>query len=226
MASKPLQAWVLHKQWQGDTSARVSFFTLESGLIQCLCKGGRTPKKQAFLQPFIPLWVLVDERRGWYYTRSIESTSSMLALEGSSLFSGLYLNELLYYALNPLEPDPNLFQIYANTLKALVLTKDRLAIESSLRDFEWALIQSCGYSFSWMQEARTGVLISPENNYQFILEEGFVRLDQGIPGSHLLAIAEGKLEEPAVLRTAKNVMRQAVNHLVGGREIKARKLFG
>ncbi|KTD31155.1 DNA repair protein recO [Legionella moravica] len=225
MTAKSLQAWVIHKQWSGDTSARVTFFSRELGLVNCLCKGGRTPKKQSLLQPFTPLWVSVDERHDRYYTRTMESISPMLPLEGHSLFSGLYINELLYHALRPIYPDTELFDAYLVTLNGLATTENRLTIESILRRFEWALLHSCGHSFSWTEEARTGGLVRTEYNYQFIAGEGFVVSDKGIPGEHLLALAEDNLDEASCLKSAKRIMRQAIDHLLGGREIKARALY-
>ncbi|MDI1352184.1 MAG: recombination protein O N-terminal domain-containing protein, partial [bacterium] len=112
MTTKSVQGWVIHKQWSGDTSARVYFFTRELGLLQCLCKGGRTPKKQSLLQAFTPLWLVVQERYNLYYTQSIESTFPMFQFESHALFSALYLNELLYYVLKPLYPDEELFNAY------------------------------------------------------------------------------------------------------------------
>lgn len=225
MTAKSLQAWVIHKQWSGDTSANVSFFTRELGLVQCLCKGGRTPKKQSLLQAFTPLWVGVDERYDRYYTRTIESISPMLQLESNSLFSGLYINELLYYALSPVYPDAELFNAYLMTINGLALTQDRLVVESLLRRFEWILLKSCGYSFSLIQEARTGVAIIADAYYQFVAGEGLVSASKGFPGEYLLALADDNLSEPAYLKTAKIIMRQAIDHLLGGREIKARSLY-
>ncbi|KTD48281.1 DNA repair protein RecO [Legionella quateirensis] len=225
MTTKSLQAWVIHKQWSGDTSARVNFFSRESGLVNCLCKGGRTPKKQSLLQPFTPLWISVDERHDRYYARSMESISPMLHLEGNSLFSGLYINELLYHALRPIYPDAELFDAYLMTLNGLASTDNRLLIESILRRFEWALLNSCGHSFSWIDEARTGDLVRADQCYQFIAGEGFVASDKGIPGEHILALAEDKLDEASYLKSAKLIMRQAIDHLLGGREIKARALY-
>ena len=224
--TKSLQAWVIHKQWSGDTSARVSFFTCESGLIQCLCKGGRTPKKQSLLQAFSPLWVEIDERYDRYYTRAVESIAPMLQLEGNSLFSGLYINELLYYALSPAYSDEALFDAYVMTLNGLTLVSHRLAVESLLRRFEWALLKTCGYSFSLTQEAQTGALIDPDRHYQFVAGEGFVSVSKGIPGEHLLALAEDNLNDEVLLKSAKHIMRSAIDHLLGGREIKARALYG
>ncbi len=146
--TKSLQAWVLHKQWSGDTSAKVSFFTQEFGLIQCHCRGGRTPKKQSLLQAFTPLWISVDERHDRYYANSLESTAPSLYLEGNALFSGLYVNELLYYALSPMYPDLELFDAYLQTVYGLASAQDKSAIESLLRRFEWSLLMACGAAFS------------------------------------------------------------------------------
>lgn len=223
--TRSLQAWVLHKQWSGDTSARVSFFTRELGLVQCLCRGGRTPKKQSLLQAFSPLWIAVEERHDRHYANSIESTAPSLQLEGNSLFSGLYVNELLYYALSPIYPDPELFDAYLQTLNGLATTKDKLAVESLLRRFEWALLMSCGAAFSLTEEARTDDFIIPEGCYQFVAGEGFVNASKGIPGEHIIALANSNLNELIYLKTAKQIMRQAIDHLLGGREIKARALY-
>ncbi|TAL60562.1 MAG: DNA repair protein RecO [Legionella sp.] len=223
--TKTLQAWVLHKQWSGDTSARVSFYTQELGLVTCLYKGGRTPKKQALLQAFNPLWVSFDERRERYYVSAVESNQPPLGLQGDSLFSGLYVNELLYYVLSPLYPDANLYSAYLQTLNALVATTEPIALEALLRRFEWTLLTASGASFSLLKDARTEEDIQPEWHYQFVIGEGIVRTKQGIPGEHILALAADELHEAHYLKSAKYIMRQAIDDLVGGREIKARALY-
>lgn len=223
--TKSLQAWVLHKQWSGDTSARVHFFTAESGLIHCLCRGGRTPKKQSLLQPFTPLWISVNERYHHYYSQSIESVSPTLHLAGISLFSGLYVNELLYHCLRPMDPVPDLFTAYLMTLQGLAATQERLVIESFLRRFEWSLLKACGHSFSLTHDARTGEEVFPDAFYRFIAGEGIVLCNKGIPGEHILALADDNLSDIAYLKSAKIMMRQAIDHLVGGKEIKARALY-
>lgn len=224
--TKTLEAWVLHKQWSGDTSARVSFFTREFGVIHCLCKGGRTPKKQALLQAFTPLWLTVDERYERFFAKTIESISPTLQLMGHSLFSALYVNEILYHALSPHSPDTDFFDTYLFTLKALAVTKERLALESLLRRFEWALLKVCGYSFSLTHDARTDDGIVAERSYQFIAGEGFIAVTRGIPGAHILALAADNFAEVDSLKSAKHIMRKAIDHLLGGREIKARALYG
>lgn len=227
MINKSLHAWVIHKQWTGDTSARVNFFTRELGLVNCLCKGGRTPKKQSLLQAFTPLWLAVDERHDRFYARSIESTAPMLALQGDALFSALYVNELLQYILNPLYPLPDLFDAYILTLTSLEQTNDRMEIESLLRRFEWALLKSSGATFSLRHEAQGDRPISASNCYQFIPGEGFICSSnhKGIPGEHILALADDHLNEAGYLKSAKIIMRQAIDFLLGGREVKSRSLY-
>ncbi|MFT4060358.1 MAG: DNA repair protein RecO C-terminal domain-containing protein [Legionella sp.] len=223
--TKTIEAWVLHKQWSGDTSARVSFFTRELGVVQCLYKGGRTPKKQALLQAFTPLWLTVEERYERFFAKKIESISPTLSLAGNSLFSALYINEVLYHALRPQYVDVALFEAYSFTLNHLALSKDRKELEALLRRFEWTLLKACGYSFSWFQEARTYEPIICYLSYQFIAGEGFVRASQGISGVHILALADDNLEVMEYLKSAKLIMRKAIDHLLNGRKIKARSLY-
>lgn len=224
MITRTIEAWVLHKHWSGDTSSRVNFFTRELGQVQCLCKGGRTPKKQSMLQAFTPLWIVMDEKRERYYSRSIESLSPRLNLEGNALFSGLYVNELLYYALSHGDPDVELFNAYLLTLNELAAASERLSIESILRRFEWCLLKSCGQTFSLVQDHR-GEPILLQAAYQFKAGEGLELSTRGIPGEHLLAMAKDNLDEAACLKSAKIIMRQAIDYLLGGREIKTRALF-
>lgn len=225
MTIKTLEAWILHKKWSGDTSAQVIFFSRDLGLIQCLYKGGRTPKKQALLQPFTPLWINLAERHDRYYAQAVETISPTLQLKGSSLFAGLYINEVLFYALKPNYSDPSLFDAYLFTLNELALAKERMVIEASLRRFEWTLLHACGYSFSLTCEAQTANPIVPGAHYQFVAGEGFVENTQGIPGTHILALSQDNLSEASYLKSAKIIMRQAIDYLVGGREIKTRSLY-
>jgi DNA repair protein RecO (recombination protein O) len=225
MTHRSLQAWVLHKYWSGDTSARVIFFSRELGLIQCLCKGGRTPKKQSLLQAFTPLWLNVNERYDQYFAGSIESIAPMLYLEGHALFSGLYVNELLYRILSPSYPDTDLFDTYLSTLNGLAGAPNRLILESILRRFEWMVLKVCGHAFSLTQDARSGEDIVPHAVYQFNPGEGLVITNTGIPGEHILALAENNLDHAEYLKSAKIIMRKALEHVLGGREIKARALY-
>ncbi|HHF7345836.1 TPA: DNA repair protein RecO [Legionella feeleii] len=226
MTTETLEGWVLHKRPSGDTSVRITFFTREKGVLTCLCKGGRTPKKQALLQPFSSLWLAIDTRKDWYYARNIESTTNGFKLNGEALFAGLYLNELLYYALAPMDAHPELFDVYLLTLRGLTTTTDRLVIEALLRRFEYALLLACGCSISFTEEACSTNAIVSHKQYQFIASTGFMASNEGgVSGGDILALSQGRLSDLNVLKTAKIIMRQAIDHLLGGRELKSRSLY-
>lgn len=220
-----VDAWFLHKYPVGNTSLKVSLFTKKQGVVSCLYKGGRTPKKQAVLQAFMPLWVALENRSDWYYLQRIESVTAPFFFEKLSLFSALYVNELIYYALKPLDPHPSLFETYEYTLKALSTVSDRLVIESLLRQFELVLLDECGYALCFSHEAVFGVAIDAERYYRFIPGYGFQLAEQGLSGRAILGIAQGQLDQISVLKTAKLIMRLAINHLLNGQEIKSRGFF-
>lgn len=211
------EAWLLHKTPSGDTSARLSLFTRDQGVVTCLYRGGRTVKKQAILQPFIPLWLSLDSKREWHYVRSLETVSAPLALKNSSLFCALYVNELVYYALKSFDPHPELYDVYEYTLRGLAHTTEQVAMEALLRKFEWMLLGSCGYMLSFMDDI--------DKRFRFVAGRGFVADPDGMQGEEVLAISRGQFEDVRILRSAKLVMRQAVDDLLGRRELKSRALF-
>ncbi len=225
MITDALQAWVIHKHWSGDTSARIIFFTQEHGLLPCFYKGGRTPKKQALLQAFLPLWLAMDIRGDAHFVRHLEIAATPVPLVGQSLFAGLYMNEILYYALRPSDPHELLHAAYVQSLQTLTYASDRLTIEAVLRRFEWVLLTSCGFHMSLTHDARSALPIKEACFYQFIAGEGFILAEKGIDGTHLLAMAADRLDDVDVLNVAKRVMRQAIHHALDGREIKARALY-
>ncbi|MFA5959440.1 MAG: DNA repair protein RecO [Tatlockia sp.] len=224
MTTEALQGFVLHKTPSGDTSARVTFFTREKGILLTTYKGGRTPKKQALLHPFSPLWIAVDCRKDWHFVRSIESAAPFAPLKHDALFAGLYVNELLYYVLKPQDPHPVLFNSYEETIAHLANCQDKLLTEALLRRFEWNVLVACGYAVSFTHEIHQNPIHS-SHCYQFLPDAGFVRAEKGISGAILLALAEGQLEDRAVLRVAKGIMRKAIEQLLNGRVLKSRALF-
>ncbi|MBA2709822.1 MAG: DNA repair protein RecO [Tatlockia sp.] len=219
MTTKALEAWVLHKKPSGDSSLRLTFFTRKMGIVECLYKGGRTPKKQAVLQPFQSLWLNLNVHRDWYFVRHIEIIKNTIPLKGNALFAGFYVNELLYYALKPQDPQPELFNAYVQVMQGLSAISERLAIEILLRRFEWILLKACGYSL----KPQNG--FKQEHYYQLIAGEGFVKAEAGFSGKDIIELAEGRLETLSVLKSAKLIMRQAIDHLLNGRVLKSRSLF-
>lgn len=218
-------AWVIHKYWSGDTSARIVFFTENHGLVTCLYKGGRTPKKQSLVQAFMPLWLAMDVRGDMHYVRTLEATRDAMPLMGDALFAGLYINELVYRVLQPSDPSPTLYAVYVQALHSLVQITHRLALEAVLRHFEWALLTASGYQISLTHEAKTANPIDANQTYIFVAGEGFILAEKGFSGTAILALAQNELNDAYVLNVAKHIMRRAIDHLLDGQVIQARSLY-
>lgn len=197
------KAWLLYKTPVGETSYYLGFLTEDFGVIQCRFKGSRVPKKQALLQPFMPLWVEFSQRYSFNFVKTIEPLGPLLRLSGRPLFCALYLNELIHYALKPMDSYPNVVAAYQYTLAGLEQARcdHDLPLEQLLRQFEWLLLKECGYQldasqlipFALSQEISTSIL------------QGTFNADS--------------------LPAAKIIMRGAIQLLIDNRELKTRRLF-
>jgi DNA repair protein RecO (recombination protein O) len=225
MKTDELSAWLLHQRPAKESTTQVFFLTRERGMVHAFCAGGRGSKKRAILQPFTPLWLTLNERHYGAYVKQVEISAAPQLLVGESLLSGLYLNELLYRALKPEVCDARLFEAYDAALKALKNASNRMLIEVALRRFELVLIELSGYQVSYQHEAHTHQLITEDARYIFFPGEGFVLDNHGFLGAHILAIGQDKWDDIQILKTAKLIMRRAIDYLLDGVVIQTRALY-
>jgi DNA repair protein RecO (recombination protein O) len=223
MITDALLGWVLHHRALRDTSAEVTFFTREKGLVKARFNSGRTPKNQSMLQPFTPLWLILDEKKYGFYVRQLEASAKTWVLLGQTIYAGLYVNELLYHILHQSEEDSFLFLAYEKTIQHLSESRTLPNVERALRRFEWALLESCGTNMSFVEDI-DGAVISDDQGYNFIPGAGFFRAENGLSGRHILAIAQDQLDEADVLKTAKLIMRYAIDFLLNGARVHSREL--
>lgn len=221
-----IEGWLLHKRPLRETSLQVFFFTQEHGLFEGSYRGGRAPKKQSFLQAFTPLSLTVSVSSDRYYVGRVETVLTPMLLQGTALFAGLYLNELLFYALGPFDPVPVLFQAYVETIKKLQNAGTLQVIETLLRRFEWVLLSACGQKMSFTKVAYADDLIQPNQTYHFMANAGFIPDAGGnFMGEDILALANDDLSDLKYLKVAKLIARQAIDGLLGGRILQTRQLF-
>ena len=223
-------AYVIHRRPWRETSLMVDVFTLNHGRLSLIARGAnsaRSPLK-AQLQPFQPL-VLSWVGRGELKTLTEVDPRSAPALHRTaSIYSGLYLNELLQRVLPVADPYPTLFAAYIEAMATLSEAED---IEPVLRRFERAFAEALGYDFAWDRATDTGQAVEAGQSYCYDPEQGImavpgqgVRL-QRLPGDVLLALAAGDIQSPACRRMAKRVMRVLTDYLLQGRPLNSRSLF-
>lgn len=223
-------AYVLHRRPWRETSLMVDLFSLNHGRMTVIARGANSAKSplKAQLQPFQPLIVdwagrgdlktltQVDVRAGPTITRTV------------SLYSGLYLNELLQRILPAADPHPTLFAAYIDAIGQLSNTRD---VEPVLRRFELAFASALGYDFAWDRATDTGQSVEPGGEYCYDPEQGIVSgLSPGVrlrnlPGDVLLNLAAEDLQSERCRRLAKRVMRVLIDYLLQGRPLNSRSLF-
>jgi len=211
-------AWLLHHYPSGQTSLKLVFFTREAGKVIGLFKGGRNLKKHEPVSAFTRLWISYSVSNGWCYVNKTNNFSAPLVLKDTRLFAAFYINELLYYFLQPGEPYPHLYDAYEHTLYALETETTPEVLELCLREFEWIVLREGGYSLACED-------IKARAHYVFVPGEGFKLSASGYLGEHIQAIIAGDFADAAILYTAKRVMRQAIADLLNGHQFISRQLY-
>lgn len=224
MSTFTTQAYLIHKQPQGDTSLFLYCLTRDKGLLTIHYRGGRVAKKRSSVESFIPLWCTIHERRGVYYLNTFEKHALPWSLNGIVLFSALYLNELLFYTLPHGEPEAVVYQAYETTLQQLSQAHDRSAIEAALRRFEIKLLKAVGYGLNWLHDD-VHQPIHAGRVYRYQPAAGFIVSVDGFSGDDILAIANDRFDTKTQLLTAKRILRLAISHLLGGRPLASRDLL-
>ena len=241
-------AFIIHSRPYRETSSIVELFTRDFGRVACVAKGLRRSKRGAAVpQPFTPLlasWV----GRGPLFTLTASEVHSSTrssngagagatALEGDYLVGGLYMNELIMRLLEPGDTHARLFAGYQETLAALV---ERAPMSVVLREFEYLLLQECGYAPDFTRCASSGEAIKPDANYRLALDEGFCLVEnkghslttadtdqnRTYSGSAVLAVANGDYSIRAHRRAALHIFRELLHGRLGPRGLISRSLLG
>lgn len=216
-------AFVLHSRPYRESSALVDFFTPQ-GRLRAVLRGARG-KAGTLARPFVPLEVEFRGRGELKNVGRLEANGLAHWLEGSALFAGMYLNELLIRLLPAEDAHPDLFEHYLQTLPALAAKRP---LEPLLRSFEWRLLSELGYGFALDRDVSDQSIV-PSGLYRLIPDTGLEPVGQFQPGlfngAELLAMAEADWSVPGALAAAKRLMRQALAPHLGGRPLVSRELF-
>ena len=229
MPSEQLNGFLLHRRPYRETSYLVDLFTLELGKIRAIVKGVRASKsdKKSALQAFQPLLLSLSGRHELKNLSQLETTAPMLPLVGKSLFSAMYVNEVLNRLLAAEIPHPELYVRYQECLGLLAHDAE---IEPTLRQFELGLLDDLGYGLELNQECQHGEPLDPDSFYTFIHEHGLELAIKQHPsancfkGDVLLQVSQLDWNHSS-LNCAKRITRLALFQLLGSKPLKSRELF-
>lgn len=224
-AASPLSAaYLIHSRPFGETGLIVELITETHGRIAAVANGVKRKKSltKSVYQPFRPILISWRGDGDLKTIVRVESPTLAIPLSRHYLFSGLYLNELLFRLLVKEVPQPLIYSAYHATLIALSKQQD---IESSLRLFELSLIQELGHGFP-LDFDNTGSPIQPDWQYRYHPEVGLMaKVGAKYDGLHLLAIAKHDFCDKITRKQAKALTREMLAPLLGSKPLYSRQLF-
>ncbi len=222
-------AFVLHRRPYRDTSLLLEVFSQDQGRLGLVARGAAASRSRlkGLLQPFAPLLLSWSGAGELATLTAAEEGGRPIPLPPHRVLAGLYVNELLLRLLPRLDPHPALFAAYETLLAELVAAPGE---EPPLRRFEKRLLEELGYGLTLDREAASGTPIVAEEHYCYVLDRGPLAAGQtqvGVPisGRGLLALRDGILNDPAVLKEVKRLTRAALAEQLRGRALKTRELY-
>ncbi|MBT8091530.1 MAG: DNA repair protein RecO [Gammaproteobacteria bacterium] len=222
-------AYILHHRPFRDSSQILDLVTRDHGKVALVARGSRGAKSRlaGVLRPFLPLSVSWVARSDLGTLTGAESAGLPVGLRGDEMLAAYYANELILNFLHRHDPQPEIFALYGETVKALGASAD---IAACLRSFEIELLSLLGYALNFEYESGTRQPLRAGQYYEYRQEQGAVPVTRSsgpmvFDGEVLMAIRAQQFDEPQVLASASRLLREVVSHHLGGRELKSRKVL-
>ncbi len=229
------EAYLLHRRPYRDSSLIADLLTREHGRVGLVCRAARQPRSAQYVvnQHFCRLQIVWQGRGELGSLRSADAATTPQLLTGDSLFSGLYINELLMRLLHRHDPCPDVFDLYVETLAELpqAMMTGRLALHRCLRRFELQLLTLIGYRPLLTQDIENGLAIVAEAEYIYLPLQGPLLADKPhssslvVPGQVLLQLAADDLRDEQSARIARNLMRRIILACLDGKPLRSWCLF-
>lgn len=221
--------FLLHHRPFRDSSLLLDVLTKDHGRLVLVARGARSARSRlrGVLRPFLPLKLSWVQRSDLGTLTGAELDGRLLVLSGDVLLSGYYLNELLLHFLHRHDPQPEVYRAYRQTVTALGHAGNTSAV---LRDFELELLSLLGYGVVMDEVPANEADLQVDAFYEYRPEQGPVRVERNkgdlvFAGADLLGIRDRRFDDPGVLRAAGRLLRALIQHHLGGRELKSRKVL-
>jgi DNA repair protein RecO (recombination protein O) len=223
-------AYVLHGRAYRESSLLLELLTRDHGRTALVARGARAARSRwrNLLQPYRPLLVGWTARGELGTLTAAEQVAAPPALHGEALYCGLYLNELLVRLLHRGDPHPEVFERYRATIAELSTGQ---MLQPLLRVFERHLLDAVGYGVVLDVDSANGRTIHPAKHYAYRAGAGLFEVTNGpdsgtgaISGAALLALATDQVE-PKYYTPLRRLMRQAIQHALGGKPLKSSFLY-
>lgn len=220
-------AYVLHSRSFRETSLIVEAFTREHGRVAVVARGAKSARSRwrNVLQPFRPLLLSWSLKSDLGTLTAADQVASPPALQGQSLYCGLYLNELLMRLLHRGDPHVEVFDRYRHVLSELA---SEVSPQPLLRLFEKHLLEAIGYAMLLDREYNSSADIQPQNWYEYMPDRGPV-LGSGpgkgrVSGKALLDL-HAEVLTPTSMGELRMLMRNVIGYHLGDKPLASLSLF-
>lgn len=220
-------AYVLHGRPFRETSIIVEAFTRGHGRVALVARGAKSARSRwrNILQPFRPLLLSWNQKTELGTLTAADQVASPPALQGQSLYCGIYVNELLMRLLHRGDPHVEVFERYRQVLAELAA---EVSPQPVLRVFEKHLLEAIGYAMLLDRDISSGAEIKPHNWYAYKPDSGPV-LHSGpaegrLSGKALLALHTEQLPGD-VLPELRMLMRAVLRYHLGDKPLASLSLF-
>lgn len=224
--------FLLHSTPYRETSLLVDLFTKNHGRIRCVAKGFRKPNRRGISRAIFPH---TEHQFAWQGRGELKTLISADAIQSPTflnqecLFTGLYVNELLFRLLHEHDAHEHLYLRYAAFMLQLA---SKGPDEIMLRQLEMTLLDELGYGLVLDSDAISGLPLIADKLYQYIPEQGLVeavnqyKQPQGTyRGEDIMALVQGDFSQRSVMKTAKQLLRGVIDFYLGGRQLHSRELY-
>jgi DNA repair protein RecO (recombination protein O) len=217
----------LHSRSFRETSLIIEALTREHGRVAVVARGARAARSRwrNVLQPFRPLLISWSQKSELGTLTAADQVASPPALQGQSLYCGLYLNELLMRLLHRGDPHAEVFERYRQVLFELA---SETTPQPLLRVFEKHLLDAIGYAMMLDREFGNGAEIQRHKWYRYKPDRGPEACSgpgrNRISGAALLALHNEDLP-PASLPELRMLMRAVIGYHLGDKPLASLSLF-
>ncbi len=218
-------AFILQYRKYRETSLIMDVLTRDYGRVSILAKGVRKSKSKTagLLQPFRSLAISYTGKSELKILTYVELFQSGIALQGATVYSGFYINELIAFFLHKDDPHPEVFNHY---LECLIDLSSQSTTEAAIRCFELNLLSNAGYGLQLDHDYQNNRQVEPLKNYLFDVERGPIEAENGLySGASLRAISKRDFSDPQVCSEAKRLMRTVIDVNLQGKSLKSRAII-
>ena len=200
-----------------DTSLLAGLFSRDYGRVVVVARSARKRQSElrGVLVPFVPVQV------AWYGKEELKTLHRAEWLggwpqpQGRALFSGLYLNELVWKLTAREDPHTKLYDALAEAHREICTRNNHVA---ALRRFEWRLLTELGYAPDLLHDT-DGAAVEAEKQYLLQAEQAPLLLASapnnanGITasGSTLLQLHAGRFDNGESLQQALQITRMLLD---------------